>query len=139
RPRAGSKRFSSPRRTETHQRAARPLRVFVDTSAWYALADAGDRWHAAAAQWLRHSLAQNYWLVTSNHVVGESYTLIRLRLGHAAAQEFLRRVRASGRTSRTFVAEAWEFEAEDILAQLGYQDFSFVDATSFVVMRWLGL
>ena len=71
--------------------------------------------------------------------MGETYTLVRLRLGHAAAHEFLQRVRASDRTARTFVAEAWEYEAENILAQFDDQDFSFVDATSFVVMRRLGL
>jgi predicted nucleic acid-binding protein len=62
-----------------------------------------------------------------------------MRLGHAAAHEFLRRARASARTRRVFVPEAWEEQAEEILAQFADQDFSFVDATSFVVMRQLGL
>lgn len=76
-------------------------------------------------------------MITSNHVVGESYTLIRVRLGHAPAQEFLRRVRGSGLTERVFVADAWETDAEAILEQFADQDFSYVDATSFVVMRRL--
>jgi uncharacterized protein len=101
------------------------------------LADADDRWHVEAARVLRRTHAHNQRLVTSNHVIGETYTLLRMRLGHAAAQEFLRRSRASARTRRVFVPEAWEEEAEAVLAQFADQDFSFVDATSFVVMRML--
>ena len=77
--------------------------------------------------------------MTSNHVIGETYTLVRVRLGHAAAQGFLQRTRASARTRRVFVPETWEDEAETVLAKFADQDFSFVDATSFVVMRKLGL
>jgi|SRR5579859_8083814 len=84
-------------------------------------------------------LDRNQRLVTSNHVIGETYTLLRMRLGHAAAQGFLRRSRASARTQRVFVPEAWEEEAEVVLARFADQDFSFVDATSFIVMRNLRL
>jgi predicted nucleic acid-binding protein len=72
-------------------------------------------------------------------VIAESYTLLRMRLGHAAAQEFVRRTRASARVQRVFVPEAWEEEAETLLGQFADQDFSYVDATSFVVMRKLHL
>jgi len=62
-----------------------------------------------------------------------------MRLGHTAAHEFLRRSRASARTQRVFVPEVWEEEAEAMLARFADQDFSFVDATSFVAMHKLGL
>jgi len=78
-------------------------------------------------------------LISTNHVVGESYTLLRVRLGHAAAYDFLRRLRASRLTRRVFVLEAWEDEAEALLARFADQDFSYVDATSFVSMRRIGL
>ena len=60
-----------------------------------------------------------------------------MRLGHAAAQTFLRGVRDSALTQRVFVPEAWESDAEAILGRFGDQDFSYVDATSFTVMRRL--
>ena len=50
--------------------------MFVDTSAWYALADAGDRWHVQAAGWLRRASEGQYRLATSNHVIGETCTLV---------------------------------------------------------------
>lgn len=103
------------------------------------MADAGDRWHAHAAAWLRRSSEGTPRLATSNHVIGETYTLIRMRLGHAAGQAFLRRVRESAVVQRIFVSEDWEIDAEAILARFADQDFSYVDATSFALMRRLRL
>jgi uncharacterized protein len=113
--------------------------IFVDTSAWYALADRGDTYHAPAvaiATRLRRTRAK---LLTTNHVAGETYTLLRVRLGHAVAHDFVRRLRASTDTERAFVPEAWEEAAEALLGQYADQDFSYVDATSFVTMRRLSL
>lgn len=113
--------------------------AFVDTSAWYAATDVDDNRHEQATTWIRNLIGRRYPLVTSNHVAGETYTLLRARLGAIAAREFLRRLRRSGGVQRVFIPEAWEDAAEDLLAQYDDQDFSYVDATSFVAMRRLGL
>ena len=78
-------------------------------------------------------------LCTTNHVVGECYTLLRVRLGAAAGGAFSGRMRDSRVVERVFVERAWEESAEDLLAQYADQDFSYVDATTFVAMRRLGL
>jgi predicted nucleic acid-binding protein len=78
-------------------------------------------------------------LVTTNHVIGETYTLLRSRLGFDAAQGFMARTRASALTRRVFVPESWEAAAEDLLGRYSDQDFSYVDAISFVAMRRLAL
>jgi predicted nucleic acid-binding protein len=109
--------------------------VFVDTSAWYALADFDDRHHETAARLLERLVRDRRVLLTTNSVVGETYTLLRARLGHAAAHGFLERVRHSSSIRRVFVAEAWEVLAEELLARYADQDFSYVDATSFVTMQ----
>ena len=113
--------------------------VFVDTSAWYAVADSDDANHLSAARQFRrlHDLRRR--LVTTNHVVGETYTLLLSRIGLRAAQAYLRRTRRDPTVSRTFVPEAWEEDAERLLEQYDDQPFSYVDATSFVAMRRLGL
>jgi predicted nucleic acid-binding protein len=118
-----------------------PLRrgVFVDTSAWYALADTGDERHAAAVQLLRRLTGARRNLCTTNFIIGESYTLLRRRLGARAAQEFLRRMRDSRLVRRIYVAVDWEAAAEALLAQFADQPFSYVDATSFVTMRFVGV
>jgi len=115
------------------------LPVFVDTSAWYALANARAAEHRAAAGVFGRLAGDRRQLVTTNHIVAESYTLLLVRAGYAAAQAFLRRIRASHAVERVFVQLEWEEAAEELLAAFDDQPFSYVDATSFVAMRRLGL
>lgn len=113
--------------------------VFVDAAAWYAFTDVDDADHRRADRCFRRPTRQGQPFATSNHVVSETHTLCRRRLGAPLAREFLRRLQISGATQRIFVQEAWEREAEGLLVQYEDQDFSYVDATSFVVMRRIGL
>ena len=59
--------------------------VFVDTSAFFALADQTDRLHHQA---LRYVQSTDRLLVTSNVVVHEAITLLRMRLGYDQALQF---------------------------------------------------
>ena len=88
---------------------------------------------------LRRLGAERRALCTTNHVAGETYTLLRVRLGFDPAQEALRRLRESRIVERVFVSEEWEEEAERLLTQYADQDFSYVDGTSFVAMHRLGI
>lgn len=114
-------------------------RVFVDTSAWYAVADSGDANHEVGARVFAGLIGERARLLTTNHVVGETYTLLRVRLGGTAAHAFLRSIRASGQAQRVFVPPEWEGAAEELLLHYVDQDFSYVDATSFVTMRRLSI
>ena len=114
-------------------------RVFVDTSAWYAVADSGDANHRPATRIFTDLIGEKAHLLTTNHVVSETYTLLRVRLGREAAHAFLRSVRASAQTERVFVLPEWEGAAEELLLHYVDQDFSYVDATSFVTMRRLSI
>jgi predicted nucleic acid-binding protein len=111
--------------------------VFVDTSAWYAAADIDDTSHLLSARRLVRLREARRPLVTTNHVVGESYTLLLKRLGARSAREYLRKVRRDQAVRRVFVSQDWEEEAERLLEQYADQPFSYVDATSFVTMRRL--
>lgn len=51
------------------------MNLFVDSSAWYALSDYDDKNHDSASIFLTQALKSNNRLVTSNLVVGETYTL----------------------------------------------------------------
>ncbi len=105
---------------------------FVDTSFWVALLLPRDRSHATAnALWSSELGA----LVTTNHVVGETWTFLRRRAGHPAAVSFLDAVERSPRLAVRHVDETTEAEAVEWLRRHGEREFSFVDATSFAVMR----
>ena len=69
--------------------AARPA-AFVDSSALVALADSGDRSHAAAVAAYRDLLAGGYRLFTTDLVVAEAFDLLRVSAGPAVARNWLR-------------------------------------------------
>lgn len=122
-PRAVPRRFPPSRR------------VFVDTGAWFAVQVRDDEWHESAAATISALLAAPCGLVTTNLVIGETYTLLRVVKGHAAAVRFLDRVDETRRLERLFVTPEIEGRAYALLRQHGDRAFSFVDATSFVTMR----
>lgn len=115
------------------------MTAFVDTSAWYALLSESDTEHAAALRRFERLVQERRTAVTTNHVVSEAYTLLRRRLGARVSLSFVRRIRGDSFVRRVFVPENWEEEAERLLEQYQDQVFSYVDATSFVAMRHLGI
>jgi predicted nucleic acid-binding protein len=111
--------------------------IFVDTSFWAALTARADAHHQEAASLLeRHQGAQ---LVTSNQVRGESWTLLRRRRGHNSAVAFLDLLERTARLRLEHVAPALEDEALYWLRRHDEREYSFVDATSFALMRSLGI
>ncbi len=111
------------------------VELFVDTGGFFALQVPNDRWHAQAREALAGALARGVRLVTTNHVVGETYSLLVKTHGHAAAWRFLDTLARSARLEQLFVDERTEREAFEVLRRYADQPFSFVDGTSFAVMR----
>lgn len=109
--------------------------IFVDTSFWVALRNQRDGHHEEARQLLdQHAGAQ---LTTTNHVQGETWTYLRRRGGHRAAVGFLDGLEQSRRVTVARVGEAAEQRALTWLRQHDERAYSFVDATSFAMMRVL--
>ena len=109
--------------------------VFVDTSAWVALADKDDSHHKEAASSYPSIFKNHKTLVTSNLVIAETYIVLLKELRHKAAIEFLERIKGSPRILKIYSNENIETEAEGILAKYMDQDFSYTDAVSFVIMK----
>ena len=65
--------------------------VFVDTGGWMACADRGDAAHVACTAARDGTLEAGRILITTDFVVDETLTLIRLRLGAPAANAWWRR------------------------------------------------
>jgi len=110
--------------------------VFVDTSAFYALADRTDRLHSSAVRFVE---ANESLLVTSNLVVHETVTLIRMRLGHAEAVAFGRRLLREDLTPVIPLTTGDERKAWILFQRYSDKRFSFVDCTSFALMKRLGI
>jgi uncharacterized protein len=107
--------------------------AFVDTSFWFARAITRDRRHAEAvvlADRLRDARA-----TTSNLVLGEAWTLLSARAGHRRALQWLDSVRTDGRVVIESIDRDLEEEAWAWLRQHDERPYSFVDATSFALMR----
>ena len=110
-------------------------RVFVDTGAWFAIQVTDDAHHNAACRVFPAILEACRSLVTSNLVVGETYTLLRITKGYREARRFLEMLTHSKKLERVFVTEHLERQAYDILDRYSDHAFSFVDAASFALMR----
>ncbi len=110
------------------------MSLFVDTSAWYAAADRGDASNGRA----KAVLSTGEPLVTTDHVLVETWLLLRYRLGGQAAGRFWEGIRAG--VARLELVAAADAEAAWSIGQaFPDQDFSIVDRTSFAVMERLGL
>jgi uncharacterized protein len=112
-----------------------PENVFVDTSAWVALADTNDANHKKAIAIYPSLLRNLKGFITSNLVIAETYIVLLNELGHQAAIHFLEKVKASPRILRIYSNDDIERDAGDILRKYDDQDFSYADAVSFVIMR----
>lgn len=110
------------------------MTVFVDSSAFYAAADRGDTSHRRA----RTVLAEADGLLTTNHVLVESWLLLRHRLGRGVAEAFWGGIR-DGAAMVEPVGTADLEVAWSIGRSFPDQDFSLVDRTSFAVMQRLGI
>jgi len=113
--------------------------LFIDTSAWYPLADRGHPDHAALARTLRERVRQGARIVTTNVVVGETHALLLRRAGHAAALAFVEAVRRPPNRIEYITPEREDEAIGRWLERFADQRFSLVDACSFAVMSELGI
>lgn len=110
------------------------MSLFVDTSVWYAAADASDRSNTRA----KEILSTGEPLVTTDHILVETWTLLRWRLSRDAAERFWEALR--GGVARLEPVGPADLEAAWAIGRdFPDQDFSLVDRTSFAVMERLGL
>ena len=110
------------------------MSVFVDSSVWFAAANARERRSQRAKRILTDIAAP----LTTDHVLVETWVLLNARLHRHAAEEFWRAIRAGiAQVEKVTTADldgAWA-----IGEAFPDQAFSIVDRTSFAVMERLGI
>lgn len=113
------------------------MSIFVDSGAFYALADENDKHHERAKAFYSDSYEAGLF-ITSEHVFVESWNLIHHKMGKAAAQNFWKKIRTNIFSLHRITALDFE-RAWDISNKYQDQDLSLVDCTSFALMERLGV
>jgi uncharacterized protein len=113
--------------------------LFVDTAGWMACADAADPAHARAMTARDRWLERKGVLVITDYVIDETLTLIRFRLGLAAAEAWWKQIEGSARLQWELITPERAEKARALFFRYTDKDFSFTDCTSFVVMQQLKL
>ena len=110
------------------------MSLFVDTSVWYAAADAGDSSNERA----KAILSGGESLVTTDHILVETWLLLNHRLNRDAAEKFWEGLRGGVAVIEPVNGADLE-SAWAIGLDFADQGFSVADRTSFAVMLRLGI
>jgi len=118
------------------------VKLFVDTSAWIAFLAPKDVHHAHARGTFAELLLRSALVVTSNYVVDETVTWLRMRAGHADAMAFrdtITRSQEGNRLHLAWVSESIEQKAWELFTQHPGLKLSLTDCTSAVLAAELRL
>ena len=110
---------------------------FADTSWWVAWSLPGDGRHIDALAMLDH-LGPAEQVLTTDLIVGETWTFLRRKDGHRSALAFLDRIDTLEERAKLVTHRVTPDQEKKAWAWLRRHDeraYSFVDATSFQVMR----
>ena len=113
--------------------------IFIDTSGFVALAGKKDRNHVRARRFLSALARTRRPLLTSTYVADEVITLVRMRIGQAAAVEIGQAILDSRWCRMLDIDEELRASAWSLFTRYADQEFSFTDCTSFAVMKALGI
>ena len=113
--------------------------LFVDTAGWMACADEADPAHPRACAARDAALEAGQSLITTDFVVDETLTLIRLRLSLASAAVWWRQIDGSSRLRWERIGSDRFEKARELFFHYRDKNFSFTDCTSFAVMREIRL
>ena len=112
--------------------------LFVDTGAFVAKEIAGDQFHTVAREGWNEVERRGLRLVSSEHVLDESATLIARRSNYAFAAEWGRDALESGIEWLRSGEEDWD-KALVMMRKFADQEVSFTDCLSAVLMKREGL
>jgi predicted nucleic acid-binding protein len=113
------------------------MRVFIDTSAFYALLDRTDEHHLKAGREWNRILDVNYTLVASNYILVETLALLQSRLGMEAVRRFQEDIFPL--LSLEFITPEFHRLGTAALLSSSRRRLSLVDCVSFEVMRETGI
>jgi uncharacterized protein len=107
--------------------------IFVDTSAFFALADEEDDRHSEAIVKAEVWLAGQEELVTHNYILAETFALMSRRLGFESVRAFYRDVHRLCKV--LWVSQSQHERSAKVFVQQTSPRYSFVDCVSFEIMK----
>lgn len=113
------------------------MRIFIDTSAFYALLDRDDTNQEAAASAWTSMLSSDNTLMTSNYILVETCALLQNRLGIAATRAFQEELVPI--VNIEYVNPEVHRSGMAALLAAARRNLSLVDCVSFEIMRILGV
>ncbi|RLF23417.1 MAG: DNA-binding protein [Thermoprotei archaeon] len=114
--------------------------IFIDTSAFYALEVEDDINHEQARSFLNELRKGKYGaLLTSDYVLDETLTLLRIRHGVEVALKFYDKVRRSRSLRIIWVDETIFNKALEPFSRNNKLKWSFTDCVSFAIMKLLDI
>lgn len=114
--------------------------IFVDSGAWFALSYPREVHHRAALALFRRAEQGEFGrLITSDYVLDETYTLVRMRIGIESVRA-LGAVLAHSPNLQVVKVSDTDFDTALAMMLAHPRDrWSFTDCTSFVLMESLGI
>lgn len=113
------------------------MKLFVDTSAFYAIYVESDEFHSDAIKIVQKCTGQNIDFYTSNYVCVETISLLQKRIGMNAALKLAEHIEDYfhvcwvDKTVDQKIFSFWKKENR--------KDLSYADCSSFVLMKELGI
>jgi uncharacterized protein len=108
-------------------------KIYIDTSAFYALLDRSDQYHEPAKTLWPSLLQDHIELMTSNYVVSETLTLLQYRLGFNAAHIWYKNILDV--VEIDWAGQRIHSKAYELWLGLGRHRISLVDCVSYITMR----
>ena len=113
--------------------------VFMDTAGFLALWDTSDEHHEKAARLQGELARKKRRFVTTDYILDETITLLRIRHSHAAAADFLQTVTTTQALHLEWVDSDCFHKAADVFTRHADKEWSFTDCVSFSIMLELNM
>ncbi len=116
-------------------------KIFVDTSGWANLFVATESYHSLATEWFSQAIREGREMVTTNYVLTELVALLNspLRIPRPQLFQYVDAVKTASYVTVVHIDGAMDAAAWFLLKSRSDKSWSLVDATSFLVMRQLGI
>jgi uncharacterized protein len=116
--------------------------ILIDTSAWYAVEVEDDENHSAAINFFKKRVASSLHgsPVTTDYILDETLTLLRMRRGIRVAAQFSDKIQNTKSLRILWIGDEIFSQALKLFKQSDErQEWSFTDCTSFSIMNGVGI